>query len=128
MIIKHYNLNSTVKPVFLFLLLVIVFSCSKGTKDTSLFEPAEMLKEADVLISKEKYEDARKILEDIRVKDASRKYATLASLRIADTFFEDGSYEEAAVEYETFLNLHTRHRYASYAQFKLAMCYFNRIN
>ena len=86
-----------------------------------------MLKKADVLISKEKYEEAREILENIRVKDASRKYATLAKLRIADTFFEDKSYEEAAVEYESFLDVHNRHRYASYAQFKLAMCYFKRI-
>ncbi len=93
----------------------------------SFFEPSEMLKEADQLISNEKYEEARAILEDISVKDASRKYATIARLRIADTFFEDEAYEEAGVEYGSFLNLNARHRYASYAQFKLAMCYFKRI-
>ena len=93
----------------------------------AFFEPSEMLKEADLLISDKKYEEARELLEEIRVKDASRKYATIARLRIADTFFEDESYEEAGVEYESFLNLNTRHRYASYAQFKLAMCYFKRI-
>jgi outer membrane protein assembly factor BamD len=93
----------------------------------SFFEPSEMLKEADQLISNKKYEEARDILEEIRVKDASRKYATIARLRIADTFFEDGAYEEAGVEYGSFLNLNDRHRYASYAQFKLAMCYFKRI-
>ena len=124
---KHDILHSIVRSGFLFILIVLVFACSKGKRDTSFFEPAEMLKEADVLISEEKYEKAREILEDIRVKDTSRKYATIARLRIADTFFEDESYEEAAVEYESFLNVHTRHRYASYAQFKLAMCYFKRI-
>jgi outer membrane protein assembly factor BamD len=127
MIIKRNKFNAIIKAGFLFLLLVIVFSCSRGKKDTSFFEPAERLKEADLLISKEKYEEAREVLEDIRVKDASRKYATIARLRIADTFFEDEKYEEAAVEYESFLNVHSRHRYASYAQFKLAMCYFKRI-
>jgi len=126
-IIKHNKLNSIMKAGFLFILIILIFSCSRGKKDTSFFEPAEMLKEADLLIKDQKYEEARVILEDIRAKDASRKYATIARLRIADTFFEDESYEEAAVEYESFLNVHTRHRYASYAQFKLAMCYFKRI-
>jgi len=124
---KHDILNSIVRSGFLFILVILVFSCSKGKRDTSFIEPADMLKEADVLISEKKYEEAREILEDIRVRDTSRKYATIARLRIADTFFEDESYEEAALEYETFLNVHTRHRYASYAQFKLAMCHFKRI-
>lgn len=127
MIIKRDKFNAIIKVGFLFVLIILVFSCSRGKKDTSFFEPAEMFKEADVLISNKKYEEAREILENIRVKDASMKYATLAKLRIADTFFEDESYEEAAVEYESFLNVHSRHRYASYAQFKLAMCYFKRI-
>jgi len=127
MTIKRNKFNFIIKVGFLLLLILLVFSCSKGKKDTSFFEPADMLKEADVLISEGKYEKAREILEDIRVKDTSQKYATIARLRIADTFFEDESYEEAAVEYESFLNVHTRHRYASYAQFKLAMCYFKRI-
>ena len=124
---KHDFLRSIARFAFLFILITLVFACSKNKKDTSFFEPAEMLKEADILISEEKYEEAREILEDIRVKDTTQKYATIARLRIADTFFEDKSYEEAAVEYEAFLNVHTRHRHASYAQFKLAMSYFNRI-
>jgi outer membrane protein assembly factor BamD len=124
---KHNSLHSIFRIGFIFILIILVFACSKGKKDTSFFEPADMLKEADLLISEEKYEEARVILEDIRVKDTSQKYAIIARLRIADTFFEDESYEEAAVEYESFLSVHTRHRYASYAQFKLAMCYFKRI-
>ena len=127
MIIKHDILHSTVRFCFLCILVVLVVSCSKGKKDTTFFEPAEMLKEADTLISKKQYEKAREILEDVRVKDTSRKYATIARLRIADTFFEDESYEEAAVEYESFLSVDSLHRHASYAQFKLAMCYFKRI-
>ena len=127
LIIKHSTLNYIIKAGFLFILIILVISCSRTKKDTSFFEPAAMLKQADLLISNKKYEEARDILEDIRVKDASQKYATIARLRIADTFFEDKSYEEAAVEYGSFLNLHNRHRYASYAQFKLAMCYFKRI-
>jgi len=127
MIIKYDNIIPIVRVGFLFLLLILIVSCSKGKKDTSFFDPAEMLKEADELISKEQYEKAREILEDIRVRDTSRKFATIARLRIADTFFEDESYEEAAVEYESFLSVDPLHRYASYAQFKLAMCYFKRI-
>ncbi len=73
------------------------------------------------------FEESREILETIKAKDASQKYATLAKIRIADTYFEEGLYEEAAVEYESFVDMHPYHKYASYAEYKLAMSYFKRI-
>jgi len=73
------------------------------------------------------YEEARKILEDVRSKDTSQHYAILAMIRIADTYYDDQQYDEAAVEYENFLNVHPFHKYAAYAQYKLGMTYFKKI-
>ncbi|NOZ68923.1 MAG: tetratricopeptide repeat protein [Deferribacteres bacterium] len=124
------SIKSTVKYLLPLILLLVLSSCSyfRSTDiDSSVFEPEASLEKADQLIKKGFYEDARKILEDIKARDASQKYAAIATLRIADTYYEDGSYEEAVVEYESFLKLHRYHKYAPYAQYKLAMSYFKRI-
>ncbi len=124
------NINSAVRYLLPLILFLSLSSCSyfrNADTGASVFEPEASLEKANQLIEKGFYEDARKILEDIKARDASKKYAAIATLRIADTYYEDGSYEEAAVEYESFLKLHRYHKYAPYAQYKLAMSYFRRI-
>lgn len=111
-------------------LLLLVGSCAskKGAvKDSALFDPEASLQEANELIKKRDFEKAREVLGEIKAKDASQKYAILATLRIADSYYDDELYEEAVSEYENFLNLHEQHKYASYAQYKLAMSYYKRI-
>lgn len=111
-------------------IMLLFASCSyfkTAKKEDAVFDPEESLKEANQLIRKGYFEDAREILETIKAKDASRKYSTVAELRIADTYFEDELYEEAIIEYRNFLSMHTHHKYASYAQYKLAMSYFKQI-
>ncbi len=112
------------------LIFFIVSACSTdkaGLNGAPPFDPEASFRQANDLIKERDYEDAREMLETIKAKDASRKYAVLAGLRIADTYFEEGLYEEATVEYESFLNIHPYHKHAPYAQYKLAMCYFKRI-
>jgi outer membrane protein assembly factor BamD len=127
--IKNRFFDIVKKCLLSIILLLFVFACSlnKTAKDTNVFEPEASFKEANDLITKGYYDEAREILETIKAKDATQKYATLAKVRIADTYFEDGLYEEAAVEYESFLDMHSYHKYAPYAQYKLALCYFKRI-
>jgi outer membrane protein assembly factor BamD len=106
-----------------------ILSCSTdkaAVKDSPLVPDVEM-KKANELIDGGYYEEAREILEKIRVNDTAGDYAILARLRVADTYYEDESYEEAVVEYESFLDIYPYHKYASYAQYKLAMCYFKRV-
>lgn len=117
-----------------YLLCLIIFlsvlSCSTdktAMKEEPFFIPEESFNKANELIKEKKYEEARGILETIKTKDTSQNYAILARLRIADTYFEAESYDEAVVEYESFLDLYPHHKYASYAQYKLATCFFERI-
>ncbi len=121
------------KPTSLQILLLcaviaVSFSCNKSILyEEPPFDPEASLSKANDLINDGYYENAREILEEIAAKDATRQYGTLARLRIADTYFEDELFDEAALEYQNFLGVHTHHKYAPYAQFKLAMTFFNRI-
>ncbi len=117
-----------------YLLYLIMFfsvlSCStdnSAMKEETLFIPEESFNKANELIKEGRHEEARGVLETIKTKDASQNYAILARLRIADTYFEAESYDEAVVEYESFLDLYPHHKYASYAQYRLATCFFERI-
>jgi len=127
-----YTINRSIYIQLLIAALCLLFlsSCKyfkKPEEAMSQFEPETAFKEANDLIKTGYFEDARTKLEEIKAKDASQKYATLAKIRIADTYFDDEMYEEAAVEYDSFLHLHTFHKYAPYAQYRKAMCSFKRI-
>ena len=91
------------------------------------YDAEESFEEANNLMKDGFNEKAREIFETVLARDASRQYSTLAKVRIGDTYFEDEFYDEAIVEYENFLDIHPYHKYAPYAQYKIAMSYFNRI-
>lgn len=114
----------------LIMALFIISACSSNkaiVKNTGIFDAEAYLKQANEKIEKRYYEDARKILEDIKIQDTSGKFAALAQIRTGDTYFEEGLYEEAAIEYERFMEMQRYHKYAYYAQYQLAMSYFRRI-
>lgn len=129
--VEHKKNNSIHKKYLLpFIILFICSACSSEkaeVKKTPLFEAEAVFKQANDKIKEGDYEDARQILESIKAQDTSGKYAVLAQIRIGDTYFEEGLYEESAIEYEHFLEIHPYHKYAAYAQYKLAMSYFKRI-
>jgi len=134
-LLQYLYMNMTfkidrLKLVFLIVtLLLMAAGCASDNsalKDESI-DPAESLKEANSLIEKGYYEDARAILDKVRMHGTSLNYTYLAQLRIADSYFEEESYEEAAAEYSSFLSIHPHHKYAPYARYRLAMCYFRQI-
>lgn len=113
-----------------FMILLLISACSSekaSIKPAPLLDAETLFKQAEEKIKIKYYEEARQILETIKKQDISRKYAALAELRIGDTYFEEESYNEAITEYEKFLDAHPHHQYASYAQYKLAMSYFKKI-
>jgi len=67
-----------------------------------------------------KYEEARKVYQEIQEKAPDRSYDADIMLRIADTYFGEEKYAEAQVEYQAFLNFHPVHRDASYASTRSA--------
>ena len=51
----------------------------------------------------------------------------MAQLRIADSYTKEAEPDRAVEEYRKFLDIYPEHKYASYAQFQIAMIYFNQI-
>jgi outer membrane protein assembly factor BamD len=100
---------------------------TKNKKEEPYLGAEASFNKANELLEEGYEEDARELLEKVTTRDTSLKYAVLARLRIADSYFDEESYEEAAVEYESFLSLYPYHKYAPYAQYQLAMSYYKRI-
>jgi outer membrane protein assembly factor BamD len=118
------------KTFTLLIIFFFAFACASkkdALKKASPFEPETAIQQAHEKIEKRRFEEAREILNDIKSKDTSGEYSALAQILTGDTYFNDGLYEEAAVEYEHFLRIHSFHRHSPYAQYKLAMTYFKRI-
>ncbi len=118
------------KLLLLVLVLLLFSGCSSkkdAVKKTPVFKAEESFNQANDKIDKGRYEDAREILERIKTQDITGEYSTLAQIRIGDTFFKEGLYEEASVEYEHFLSMRPHHKYSSYVQYQIAMTYFKRI-
>ena len=127
---KNRNVVCYMKNCLLLVIALFVFTgCSyfrEAIKEKP-FNADESFEEANNLMKDGFNEKARGVFETVLVSDASRKYSTLAKVRIGDTYFEDGLYDEAIVEYESFLDIHPFQKYAPYVQYKIAMSYFNRI-
>jgi outer membrane protein assembly factor BamD len=56
------------------------------------------------------------------------EYATLAELKIADIYFDQERYEEAASYYQDFVELHPTHSEVPYALYRHGLCSFERIS
>lgn len=114
----------------LLFLVVSIVSCSGKTpiKPTEEgFNAERSFAKANKLIDEKNYDEARKVLTEIKNRDLSKKFAPLAELRIADSYVKEGEPELAAAEYRKFLDMFPDNRLASYAQYQIAMIYFNQI-
>ncbi|MEW6108594.1 MAG: outer membrane protein assembly factor BamD [Nitrospirota bacterium] len=110
-------------------LMLLFFSCSGKTpvKQPESFDAEKSFAKANKLIDDKNYEEARTLLLEIKNRDLTKNYAPLAQLRIADSYIKEDEPELAVAEYRRFLEIYPDHRYASYAQYQIAMVYFNQI-
>ena len=99
--------------------------CSGGSIDQN--DPAQMYKEAEQDISNDRYQLAIDKFRIIRNKYPYSKSAVDAQLRIADVFYLQESFAEAAIAYESFRDLHPKHERVGYAMFRIGKSYFNDI-
>jgi outer membrane protein assembly factor BamD len=111
------------------LMLIAVSSCSgkKEVRSTDTFDPEKSLARANELIEKKDFDEARKVLLEVKNRDLSKKYAPLAQLKLADSYYRDEEYDVAVEEYRRFLDIYPDNKYASYAQYQIAMVYFSQI-
>jgi len=127
MISKRMNINTIIVISFYILLLVACSSKKDIVKEVPFGQIDLLFKKADEMIKKGNLEDARRLLERVKAEDRTQDFAPVAQIKIADTYLQEERYEEAEVEYRSFLDRYARHSYAPYAQYQLAMTYFKRI-
>jgi outer membrane protein assembly factor BamD len=65
------------------------------------------------------WEDARALFSEVKQRFAPTRYARLAELRIADTDFEQGKYNEAMAEYRAYVKAHRGDANVEYARYRV---------
>ncbi len=109
--------------------LILLVSCSgkPALKPSENFDAEKSFLAANKLIDEKNYTEARTTLLEIKNRDMSKKYAPLAQLRIADSYVKEEQPDLAVAEYKKFLEMYPDHRFAAYAQYQIAMVYFDQI-
>ena len=110
------------------ILFLLTTSCSsKIVKKDEVFDPEKYLANADKLTADKEYDEARKILLEVKNRDTSRKFTPIAQLRIAESYIQEGDPDLGIAEYRKFLEFYPDNQFASHAQYQLAMAYFSQI-
>ena len=119
---KSFAFRSVLCLFSIALPLVFGTACSSVQVDEN--DPASLYLEAEEEASNEHYQIALEKLRAIKNKFPYSKYAVDSQLKIADIYFLQESYAEAAGSYETFRDLHPKHEKAAYSSFRIAKSYF----
>ena len=99
----------------------------KEVKPEGPYDAEKFLTDADNLVSKKEYDEARKVLLEVKNRDSQKKYGAIAQLKIADSYSKEGEPELAIAEYRKFIDLYPDNQYASYAQYQIGMSYYSQI-
>jgi outer membrane protein assembly factor BamD len=106
---------------------VLLASAGCAQKEIDENDPAAMFADAEEEIQSDHYQIAIDKLRAVRNKFPYSKFSVEAQLKIADVYFLQESYPEAAMNYETFRDLHPKHEKVPYAMFRVGKSYFSDI-
>ena len=110
-------------------LLVVSTILLGGCATTKLNGPPDvMFKEGELSFQKGRYEDAIAQWKKVKESYQSPELSTRAEINIADAYFLNKDFIEAAAAYEDFRKLHPSHERAGYALYRQAMSHFNQIH
>jgi outer membrane protein assembly factor BamD len=106
--------------------VALVQGCSSAPQ---VRKPADvMYKEGEQLYQDGKYEDAIAQWKKVKESYQSPELTTKAELNIADAYYMNKDYIEAAAGYDDFRKLHPKHAQADYALYRQGMSYYSQIN
>jgi outer membrane protein assembly factor BamD len=110
-------------------LVCILLSCSgrESVKPPEKFDPEKTFTQANEQLEDEEYEQARAGFLEVKNRDLTKKFAPIAQLKIADSYEKEEQTELAIAEYQKFIDAYPDNQYAPYAQYQIAMIYFNQI-
>lgn len=110
-------------------LFILTSALLQGCATPQVNKPASALyTEGEQLYQDGKYEDAIDLWKKVRESYQSPELTTKAELNIADAYFLNGDYIEAASGYENFHKLHPKHPQADFALYRQGLSNFNQIH
>ncbi|MHB8121156.1 MAG: outer membrane protein assembly factor BamD [Desulfuromonadaceae bacterium] len=110
-------------------MLVLAAALFQGCATTQVNKPADVLyKDGEQLFKDGKYEAAIEQWKKVKETYQSPELSTKAELNIADAYFLNKDYIEAAAGYEDFRKLHPKHPQADFALYRQGISYFNQIH
>ncbi len=117
--------RSAVILFFFFLPIAGLFACSSAPKP--VYTDDYLRDTAKTEIENKKYDDARHNLEELEKLYPDSPHIADVRLTYADTYFKEGQYVDAIVQYQRFLDFHPRNKLADQAQYRMATSYLNQI-
>jgi len=110
-------------------LAVATAALLQGCATTKLTGPPDVLfKEGEQSFKKGNYEDAIAQWKKVKESYQSPELSARAEINIADAYFLNKDYIEAAAAYEDFRKLHPKHERAGYALYRQALSHYNQIH
>ncbi|MEZ4527622.1 MAG: outer membrane protein assembly factor BamD [Desulfobacterales bacterium] len=116
------------KKIILFSLVLFTFSGCAWFKTAEDKPSHELVSEGMEAFEDRDYRRAIAAFEKLKDWYPFSKYAILAELKIADSHYHLGEYEEAVAAYEEFESLHPRNEAVPYVIFQMGNCYFEQMD
>jgi len=127
-------MKNTIKILFVFLCFLILNSCSKNKEDLSVIQEDEIelqmidsynkgveaLKIGDALFAAKKFNEAELLF-------PQSEWAPKSSLMAAYSYYSQDYFGDAIFQLEMFIKTYPNDKRISYANFLLAMCYYDSI-
>src|SRR5437762_1121751 len=110
------------------LLLIELAGCGSSRNEVYIEKPVDDLynKAMDSLVD-ERYSDAAKTFEQVESQHPYSVWATKSQLMGVYSLYESGSYDQAIIAADRFIQLHPGHRDVAYAYYLKAICYYMQI-
>jgi outer membrane protein assembly factor BamD len=114
--------------VFILSLFLVASGCAtKKARKIDEMGHAELLEKGLSQLKKSDYANALANLQMVKNRYPYTDSAIVASLKLADTYYELGEYESAYDMYNEFERYHPKDENIPYVKYRKGMCYFTRI-
>lgn len=95
--------------------------------DMTRATPEGLYQQGVTLYQDASYKKSAEVFQRLKEEYPLSKYAIMAEMGIADSYFSAKEYTEAELSYNEFINLHPTNENLPYALYQVALCHFNQI-
>ncbi len=114
------------KGIALALILPFLTGCLfwGNEKKDNAQSPEKLYTTGEEALFNRKFGTAKERFKKLLEESPESEFSRTARLGLAEAYYRDGDYEEAAQAYTDYLNLHPLSPNSDYVQYKLGMCYY----